>query len=53
MMTMEFDLENRLDGVMESTEARGIMGISRALSAYALKVYSTPRNLWQDAEVDI
>ena len=49
MMTMEFDLEDLLDAVVESTEARGIMGTPRAL-AYVLKVYSTQRNLRQSAE---
>ena len=45
----KFDLEDRLDGVMESTEARGRMGAPRALLAYALKLYSNHRNLWQNA----
>ena len=29
MMTLGFDLEGRLDGVVDSTEARGIMGTPR------------------------
>jgi hypothetical protein len=49
----DFDLEGRLDGVVESTEARGIIGTSRALLAYVLKVYLNDRNLWQNAVEDM
>jgi hypothetical protein len=45
----EFDLEDRLDGVMENVEASAIMGTAGASSAYALKVHSKQRNLWQNA----
>jgi len=41
----KFDLEDQVDGVMESTEASGRLGAPRALLAYVLKVYSNHRNL--------
>ena len=35
-VTMKFDLEDRLDGVMESVEAKGIMGTAGGSLAYTL-----------------
>ena len=44
-MTMEFDLENRLDDVVESADARDTVGTPGALLAYVPKVYSKRSNL--------
>ena len=46
-MTMEFDLEDRPDSVVESTKAWGIIGPPGASLPYVPKVYSNNRNLWQ------
>lgn len=48
-VTMEFDLEDWLDDVMENVEARGIMDTAGGSWAYALNVHLKRRNLCQTA----
>ena len=51
-VAMEVEEEDRLDTWVadaESAEARGMVGTSRAILAYALKVFPDKRNLWRKA----
>ena len=51
-VAMEVEEEDRLDTWItdaESAEARGMVGTSRAILAYALKVFPDKRNLWRKA----
>ncbi|KAF8128972.1 PRP1 splicing factor, N-terminal-domain-containing protein [Boletus edulis] len=51
-VAMEVEEEDRLDTWVadaESAEARGMVGTSRAILAYALKIFPDKRNLWRKA----
>ena len=51
-VAMEIEEEDRLETWVadaESAEARGMVGTSRAILAYALKVFPDKRNLWRKA----
>ncbi|KAN0094985.1 PRP1 splicing factor, N-terminal domain containing protein [Tylopilus felleus] len=51
-VAMEVEEEDRLDTWVadaESAEARGMVGTSRAILAYALKVFPDKRHLWRKA----
>jgi pre-mRNA-processing factor 6 len=51
-VAMEVEEEDRLDTWVadaDSAEARGMVGTSRAILAYALKVFPDKRNLWRKA----
>ena len=51
-VSIEIEEEDRLDtwvGDAESAEAKGMVGIARAMLAYALKVYPDRKSLWRKA----